>query len=139
MRPHDVRFQSGQINFQDFIEIPVRRFIHFRVRDQHRLIGFGQLGDVVAFRHPEIVHHLLIEGKHRRGRAEFGTHVGYRALAGCADGSGARPEIFDDFVGAALDGESSADGEDHVLGGRPSIQPAGELDSDELGVQHFPR
>ncbi len=48
------------------------------------------------------------------------------------------PEVLDDLVGAALDGQQPAEISDDVLGGGPAAELAGEVHADQLGIEHFP-
>ena len=59
-------------------------------------------------------------------------------LAGARDRLGAGSEVLDDPVGAALDGEDVEELEDDVLGRRPAVERAGELDADHLGLENLP-
>ena len=61
------------------------------------------------------------------------------AFAGARDALGAGAEILDDLVGAALDGEHSAELEDDVLRRRPAVELAGQLHADDARQQHLPR
>ena len=87
----------------------------------------------------EVRRHPLVEGEDGGGGAELRPHVADRALAGRADRLGPGAEVLDDLVGAALDGEEPAEVGDHVLGRGPAGELAGEVDADELRVEHLPR
>ena len=78
----------------------------------------------------QVRRHLLVDGEHRRRRAELGAHVRDRRLAGGADRARARADVFHDRVGAAGDRELAGDVEDHVLRRRPAAQLASEVDRD---------
>ena len=138
MRPHHVRLQFGEIDLHYLLVVLLRLQRRFRVRHQQLTVLVGHLRQPVAPRGLEVGFHANVIGEDGAGGAQFRAHVADCALARGAEAFHAGAKVFDDTVGAAGHCEQAAEVEDHVLGGGPAAGLPGELDADDLGVQHLP-
>ena len=114
------------------------RLLGFRVGLEEMLVMLDERRERAAMSGPQVGRHMFIGREHRGCRADLGTHVGDGRLAGGADGARAGPDVFDDRIRAAGDGQHAGDGDDHVLGGRPAVELTREVDGDALGIEQLP-
>ena len=138
VRTVDVRFELGEIDFDDAVVVLLRVGEHFLVGVQVGSDLLGHVGNSLAAGGVQIADHRVVEREDRGCGADFGTHVADGALAGAGELCAAVAEEFDDGVGAALGGENAGELQDHVLSAGPAVQFAGELDADDLGHLQFP-
>jgi hypothetical protein len=103
------------------------------------LVLLHQRDETVLAGRPQIPGHVLVGGENRRRGAELGAHIGDRCLAGGADRACTGPDIFDDCVGGAGDGQLPGDIEDDVLGRGPPAHAGGEVNRNVLRVEYLPR
>jgi len=133
-----VGLEGIEVDLDHEVVILLRILRDLRVGGQQVLVGLGQGRDARPLGGVEVDLGAIVVGEDRGCGAELGAHVGDGALAGGRDRICPRSEVLDDAVGAALDRENSEELEDHVLGRRPPVQAAGELDADDFRLQDLP-
>ncbi|MBA7715063.1 hypothetical protein ES703_124103 [subsurface metagenome] len=130
--------QGRKINLDNLIVDLFRVMLRFGVRLQVFALPVSQVGHCGPPGGAQIGGHALVVRENGGGGPDFGAHVGDGALAGGADGMRAGAEVLHDLAGAALHGQHPGQLQDHVLGGRPAVELAREMDPDKPGPFQFP-
>ena len=138
-RAVEVRHEFAQVDFHDAVKVLFRICFDFGVGLEVfcNLVGGG--GNVGAAGDLEVAAHGVVVAEGGAGGAHFGTHVRNRCLASGGEAACAFAEVFDNGVGATLNGEDACELEDDVLRGCETLELAGELHADHLRVLEFPR
>ena len=138
MGPDDMGLERRQIDFDNLVVVLLRRLRDLGVRHEQRLVGDRKVGQIGPIRNVQVRDHLLIEGKYRRGGAQFRAHVADRSLTGRADGFRTGPKVFNDLICSALHREQATEIQNHVLRRGPTAQPASQANADQFRMEYFP-
>ena len=136
--PGDRRNHGREVEFQVFAEHRLR----LRVVPQSLELGIclHQCDLVVtATGETQVVESYVIDGEHRRGRAELRAHVADGGTVGQRDFADARPVELDELPDDAVLTQDLRDGQHHVGGGDPHGNGAVQLESDDLRDEHRDR
>ena len=125
------RLELAQVDLDYPVEDLLSRGFHLVVRAQMLGVLARQGGDFGPLGALQIGRGSLVEGEQRGGRADLGAHVGDCAAPRRAERGHAGAEVLDDRPGAALHGQFGRHADDHILGGGPAVQRAGQVDADQ--------
>ena len=134
----DIRFELRQIDLQDLVIILLGMGHHGVVRAQLGAERGGHRGHFAAAGGHQVLGDVHAEGEDGTGGAHFGAHIADGSLAGAGEILRAGAEIFDDGVGAALDGQHPGELEDDVLGRSPALERAGQAHADQARHPELP-
>ena len=115
VRADHVRLELREVDLDDLVVELLRVGRRLGIRRDEVLVRLGEIGERATLGGAQVDVHAPVEREHRAGGAQLGAHVADRALAGARDVLGARAEVLDDFVGAALYRHDPAELEDDVL------------------------
>ncbi len=132
-------FEGGKIDLDDLVVESSGVLFDLRVGAKERGLGVSEACQPGSPGSLQVGGHAPVVGKDRGGGTQLRSHVADGGLAGGRQAFGAGPEVLDDLVGAALDGEHAAQFEDDVLGGGPTRKRAAEADPQDLGQEDLPR
>ncbi len=129
----DIGFEFREIDIDDAVKVFVGVDFDIGVSDEEFCVLIGEVGEISAVGMTEIRAAAGIVGEDGGGGTDLCAHVGDGGFSRTADGVCAGAEVFDDMVGSALDGEDSCEFEDHVFGGGPAVEFAGQAYADQFG------
>lgn len=132
-RSINVRLKGGKVQFDDLVVFSVS------ISCQKTLSVLVRGGsDVTAAGGLEIILHAEVVGEDGCGGTNFGAHVADGRHTGAADAVDARPEVFYNGSRASFHREDTSNLQDDVLRAGPSLELAGQLDSDHFGTLQLP-
>ncbi|MBS1272441.1 MAG: hypothetical protein MAGBODY4_01586 [Candidatus Marinimicrobia bacterium] len=139
MRADDMRLKVRQVDFVNLVVIIFRIFFDIVIGTEVFFVFLRQGRNFRALRRIEVFDHPLIEGEDRGCGADFRTHIGNGAFPRATYRAGARTEVFDNFSGAALDGQQISHFENDIFGSGPAVEFTFEVNSDEFRHSQQPR
>ena len=135
LRAGDAGHHRGQVE----LEVLGEHRLRGRVVPQALLLGVGlDEGDlrVAAAGEPQVVAGDVVDGEHRRGRAELGAHVADRGAVGQRHGADTLAVELDELADDTVLAQHLGDREDDVGGGGAGGDLAAQLEADHARDEH---
>ena len=129
----EVRLERREVNVDDLVV----RGVGVTAQQVAKEVGLAR--DARATGGDQVVVHALVVREDRGRGADLGSHVADGGHAGARDRVDSRAKVLDDEARATLDGQEAGELEDHVLGRRPAVELAREVDANVVGRLELPR